>query len=267
MPKLLYGTAWKKERTADLVFQAVSAGFRGVDTACQPKHYHEAGVGEALRRLAEKGIARDALFLQTKFTSVDGQDPSRIPYDARAPLAEQVAQSFAASRKNLGVDFVDSLVLHAPLRTLGDTMTVWRAMEEIHRSGGARGLGISNCYDAGALEAIHAAAAVKPGVVQNRFYADTDYDKEVRAWCAERGAAYQSFWTLTANPHALADPAVRDAARARGKTPAQVWFAFVMGLGITPLTGTTSPEHMKQDLEAQDIALSPDEAARIAAIL
>ena len=42
MPKIIYGTAWKKERTAQLVEQAIVAGFRGIDTACQPKHYHEA---------------------------------------------------------------------------------------------------------------------------------------------------------------------------------------------------------------------------------
>lgn len=41
MPRLIYGTAWKKERTTDLVVKAVLAGFRGIDTACQPKHYQE----------------------------------------------------------------------------------------------------------------------------------------------------------------------------------------------------------------------------------
>jgi diketogulonate reductase-like aldo/keto reductase len=55
MPSLLYGTAWKEQRTADLVEMAIGAGFLGLDTACQPKHYHEAGVGEALVRLAASG--------------------------------------------------------------------------------------------------------------------------------------------------------------------------------------------------------------------
>lgn len=51
----MYGTAWKKERTSDLVVQAVRAGFRGIDTACQPKHYREDLVGEALLRLEKEG--------------------------------------------------------------------------------------------------------------------------------------------------------------------------------------------------------------------
>ena len=58
MPALIYGTAWKKERTAELVMAAVKAGFRGIDTACQPKHYHEAGVGEALIALKKEGFER-----------------------------------------------------------------------------------------------------------------------------------------------------------------------------------------------------------------
>ena len=55
MPRIIYGTAWKKERTEALVIEAVIMGFRGIDTACQPKHYHEAGVGMALQRLAGTG--------------------------------------------------------------------------------------------------------------------------------------------------------------------------------------------------------------------
>ena len=60
MPRIIYGTAWKKDRTADLVVKAVLAGFRGIDTACQPKHYDEALVGAALNRLKDHGIERDA---------------------------------------------------------------------------------------------------------------------------------------------------------------------------------------------------------------
>ncbi|HLD22435.1 MAG TPA: hypothetical protein VJA83_00735, partial [Sulfuricurvum sp.] len=58
IPPLIYGTAWKKEQTVNLVEMAIRSGFRGIDTACQPKHYHEAGVGEALMRLKSLGIER-----------------------------------------------------------------------------------------------------------------------------------------------------------------------------------------------------------------
>lgn len=55
MPRIIYGTAWKKEKTQQLVVEALRAGFRGIDTACQPKHYFEPGVGAALREV-EKDV-------------------------------------------------------------------------------------------------------------------------------------------------------------------------------------------------------------------
>src|SRR5690606_5867579 len=94
MPGILYGTAWKKDATARLVSEALSAGFRGIDTACQPKHYDEAGVGEGVAACLAGGVAREDLWLQTKFSPLDAHDPARIPYDRDAPVAEQVAASF-----------------------------------------------------------------------------------------------------------------------------------------------------------------------------
>jgi diketogulonate reductase-like aldo/keto reductase len=99
MPRIIYGTAWKKDRTADLVVKAIQVGFRGIDTACQPKHYNEPLVGVALRKLEDHGIKREDLFLQTKFTPLSGQDPKRVPYDKNSPVEEQVAQSFETSKK------------------------------------------------------------------------------------------------------------------------------------------------------------------------
>lgn len=267
MPGLIYGTAWKKERTADLVEQAVLLGFRGIDTACQPKHYDEAGVGKALARLAEGGVKREDLFLQTKFTPLDGQDPARVPYDPGAPLAAQVAQSFCASQENLGTDYVDSLVLHSPLRTREETLTVWRALEAVQGRGGARLLGLSNCYELDVLKDLYEAASVKPAIVQNRFYARTGYDAALRAWCRDHGLRYQSFWTLSANPHLLADPAVQAVARRLAKTPAQVLFRFLVQQDVVPLTGTTSEQHMKEDLAVLGFALSGEDAGAVAALL
>ena len=130
MPNIIYGTAWKKERTCDLVVAAVRAGFRGIDTACQPKHYYEPGVGQALQRLAaEDGIKREEIFIQTKFTPIRGQDPKNVPYDTKAPLATQVQQSLEASLRNLQTTYIDSLVLHSPLDTHQNTMVVWREFE------------------------------------------------------------------------------------------------------------------------------------------
>jgi len=135
MPGILYGTAWKKAQTESLVRQALAQGFRGIDTACQPKHYHEPGVGDAVAAAIAGGLKREELFLQTKFTSLGGQDPARVPYDADASLTEQVVQSFGASRRNLQTSYVDSLVLHSPMPRFEQTMEVWRAMEALADDG------------------------------------------------------------------------------------------------------------------------------------
>jgi diketogulonate reductase-like aldo/keto reductase len=115
LPWIIYGTDWKKDSTAALVEQAISSGFRGIDTACQPKHYNEAGVGDGVAACLHRGIDRSELYLQSKFTPLSGQDPEQVPYDAKASLSEQVAQSFQTSLKNLQTTYLDCLVLQSPL--------------------------------------------------------------------------------------------------------------------------------------------------------
>jgi len=261
MPRLIYGTAWKKDATTELVVSAVLAGFRGIDTACQPKHYHEPGIGEALRILArDHKIHREDIFIQTKFTSLDGQDPARIPYDEKADLSTQVKQSLAKSFSNLGVSVVDSLVMHGPMRTTQKTLQVWQEFEEFVKDGKVKQIGLSNCYDLRLLQAIYEAAVVKPSVLQNRFYEDTDYDSDVRTFCKQKGIYYQSFWTLTANPHMVQSQAIANICKNRGKTPAQVWFRYLIQRhDIIILTGTKNEEHMKHDLDITNWQLEESE--------
>jgi diketogulonate reductase-like aldo/keto reductase len=267
MPPIIYGTAWKKERTEALVRQALSEGFRGIDTACQPKHYHEPGVGAAIAMCLRDGLTREELYVQTKFTPLSGQDPQRIPYDADAPLRDQVAQSFAVSLRNLQTTYLDALVLHSPLPREDQTLDAWRAMEAFVDTGGVKRLGISNCYSLKLLEGLHRASRVKPSIVQNRFYAETDYDVEIRVFCAKHGIAYQSFWTLSANPHLLADETVRLLSLKYRRSPAQILFRYLTQTGVTPLTGTTSAQHMREDLGVFEFDLSDAELAAMTTLL
>ena len=267
IPPLLYGTAWKKEKTAQLVIEAVHQGFVGIDTACQPKHYKEDGVGEALLTLQNEGVKREDLYIQTKFTPLGGQDPANVPYDTQASLSEQVAQSFAVSKKNLHTEYVDAFILHSPLFPFANLLSVWQAMEMIADSGEALRLGISNCYDLNLLAKLYEEARIKPTILQNRFYGDSDYDKDLREFCKEKGIVYQSFWSLTANPHLLAHPTLTSLGQTYGKTTAQIFFRFLTQIGITPLTGTTSKEHMQENLSIFDFSLSPQEIKKIEELL
>jgi len=267
IPSFIYGTAWKKEATTELVQLAVAAGFRAIDTANQRIHYEEALVGKALWALAGKGIKRDTLFVQTKFTPVGGQG-GKSPYDASADLTTQVKQSFDSSLVHLGTDYVDSYVLHAPYsrRGLGEAdWAVWGAMEDLYRSGKAKMIGISNVA-AEQLVRLCERAHDKPMVVQNRCFAALGWDKEVREICRAHGIVYQGFSLLTANREVLSAPEVRTVARRISASPAQIIFRFAMQIGTLPLTGTTSERHMREDLQAEGLALFNEEVERIETI-
>ncbi len=263
----MYGTAWKEAATAACVARALAAGFRAIDTANQRKHYHEAGVGAALGTALAGGLTRAELILQTKFTFARGQD-HRLPYDPDAPIGVQVAQSFARSLVHLGVDRLDSLVLHGPSGAHGlgpDDHAAWRAMEAIQARGQVRWLGISNVA-AAQLDELVAFAEVRPTFVQNRCYAQRGWDREVRARCREHGIQYQGFSLLTANRAVVADPRVAAIARRHAVTPEQVVLRHALDLGMIALTGTRDLVHMRDDLAITALTLTDDDRAALAAV-
>jgi len=260
IPKLIYGTAWKEDKTADLVELAIETGFRGIDTACQPKHYQEDLVGQGIKRCIDKGfVKREDLFLQTKFTPLPGQDPQRIPYDPSAPLAKRVEQSLERSLLNLQTDYLDSWVLHSPMENFEDLLEVWSVFENAHSKGQVKQLGISNCYDPGLFRGLVEGCKFPPSVIQNRFYQRSDFDKEIRKTALENQIWYQSFWTLTANPHIVQSEVLGEIAQKYERSSVQVLFRLLTQIGMTPLTGTTNPKHMKEDLEIFEFELSSSE--------
>jgi len=257
VPTFLYGTAWKEESTQRCVRKALEAGFRGIDTANQRKHYHEAGVGAALREAYNAGgLTRKDLFLQTKFTHIAGQD-HRLPYQKNADLHTQVMQSYASSLEHLNTEYLDSFVLHAPCTRRGlaePDWEVWRAMEDLHHAGKVKLLGISN-VDLDQLEELCERCDVKPSFVQNRCFARDGWDREIRRFCKEKVIYYQGFSLLTANTHILTHPQFTKLVSHYCCSTAQLIFAFALHSEILALTGTTNPVHMREDLETYAITL------------
>lgn len=259
VPRMIYGTAWKEEATTRMTRMALAAGFRGIDTANQRRHYFEAGVGEAVREALGSGaVRREELFLQTKFTYAGGQD-HRLPYDPGVPLAVQVVQSFSSSLEHLGVDRIDSYLLHGPSTYPGladDDWETWTAMEERQRRGETRLLGASN-VTIEQLEELHAGARAKPAFVQNRCFARPEADRSVRVFCRERGILYQAFSLLTAKPNLLLDSRLKEIAARTGRTAPEVVFRYALHEGMVVLTGTTSRTHMAHDLEVYGFNSGP----------
>jgi diketogulonate reductase-like aldo/keto reductase len=265
VPAFLYGTAWKEDRTEELTRAALDAGFRGIDTANQRRHYVEAAAGDAVKAALDAGrFDRSSVFLQTKFTHRAGQD-HRLPYDPAVDPALQVHQSFESSLLHLHTDYLDSYVLHGPSMRRGiaaEDWNIWRAMEALQRAGRVRLIGVSN-VSLEQLVLLHREAAIKPSFVQNRCYASAGWDREVRAFCKSHGAVYQGFSLLTANRAVVSGPVARRIAQRIGRSPEQVVFRFALEVGMIPLTGTSNPSHMRQDLECFDFELDGADVAAL----
>lgn len=189
-----------------------------------------------------------------------GQD-HRLPYNPAAPIAIQVEESFASSLEHLGVERIDSYILHGPSQSVGlgaDDWAAWQAMEKLHEGGRARLLGVSN-VSMDQLEILCKGAKVKPHFVQNRCFAVHGWDRAVRSFCKTNGIVYQGFSLLTANRNIFASQPLATLAHRHDCSPAQLIFRFAVDVGMIPLTGTTDAQHMQQDLVVCDIYLHPEE--------
>lgn len=256
IPRCIYGTAEKED--ASLVFDAIKAGFRGLDSAAQPQSYDEEVVGEAIRRaldppeLGGLGLRREDLYVQTKFTTPRGQDFSsgNAPYDPEDPIPIKVSKSIESSLRKLGVTWIDTLLLHGPMPMIAETLEVWKAFESLvpHRT---RNLGLSN-VSLQEIESVCAEATIVPAVVQNRFLPRTRYNTDVRTFCVFRNINYQAFSIMRSNHHLLADNIVGWLAERTGSTRQEALFALVLSLGSnhSVLIGTKDATKATSDLMA-----------------
>ncbi|KAM5348630.1 hypothetical protein ACJ41O_008454 [Fusarium nematophilum] len=259
VPPFLYGTAEKSDPS--LILSALRAGYRGLDCACQPQFYNEQAVGQAIASalspasLGGLGLHRGDLFIQTKFTTPAGHKSALAPYLHEDSPEAKVRKSLEVSLAELGVDYVDALILHGPMPTLQQTLEIWLGMESVFGSK-VRNLGLSN-VSLEQLEAVYDRAIIKPAIVQNRFWHHNCFDSAVRKLCAERKIIYQAFWVLTGNPQLLDSNLVGWFADRTGASREDALFNLVLSLGqdgsgVSILNGTTNPSRMLRSLEVME---------------
>ena len=260
-PFFLYGTAWKEEQTSTLTFNALQAGFRGIDTANQRKHYFEKAVGEGiLKAYQDLSLQRKEIWLQTKFTHQAGQD-HRLPYNPKAPIQEQVWSSFHSSLEHLHTEYLDSYVLHGPSLRSGladQDWEAWEAIESIYQQGQVKALGVSN-MSAEQLELLLSHCKVQPQFIQNRCFAQLQWDIDVRKLCEKHQIIYQGFSLLTANRPVWQSQFLKNLATQYQCSPAEIIFSLALDLKMLPLTGTSNFEHMKMDLQSRSGLLTSKE--------
>ena len=130
--------------------------------------------------------------MSQRFTSIDGQDLTQpLPYDPKTDIPTQIQSSVQTSLRNLRTTYLDSLVLHSPLRTLPQTLVAWRTLISLQVSGVVRKIGVSNTYDIAMLEALERDGGCRPDVVQNRWFEGNQWDNAVWAYCVKHGIQYQ----------------------------------------------------------------------------
>jgi diketogulonate reductase-like aldo/keto reductase len=265
IPFFMYGTAWKENQTEKLTFLALQNGFRAIDTANQRKHYYEEGVGRGISKFLDLGnFQREDLFIQTKFTYQEGQD-HRLPYDPKSDYTTQVNQSFRSSLDHLKTEYLDSYILHGPSTNQSlkpKDYEVWRAMESLQRQGLTKHIGVSN-INANQLGLLLDKAEIKPTFIQNRCFAITGWNQEIRKICNENNIIYQGFSLLTANQKFLNSPEIKSIAQKYDMPVTSVIFCFANQLGILPLTGTSQENHMKKDLLAIELQLTSAELSTV----
>jgi 2,5-diketo-D-gluconate reductase A len=230
--------------TEQAVSDALAAGYRLIDTAAA--YGNEEAVGRAIR---SSGIARDELFITTKLWVQDaGEDNTKRAFDESA--------------QKLGLDRLDLYLIHQPF---GDYYSEWRAMQDLHREGRIRAIGVSN-FAADRLVDLVLNNEITPAVNQvetNPFHQNVDYQALLRS----EGVQLESWGPFAEGRNDLfSNPILTAIGEPHGKSVAQVVLRWLIQRDVVVIPKTVSPERMAQNLDVFDFALTDDDMAAIAGL-
>ena len=248
IPQLGFGVYQIKPRdTAEAVGKALEIGYRHIDTA--EMYGNEKEVGEAVRA---SGLDRGDVFVTSKLNNSFHE-----PQDAR--------EAFDATLSELGFDYVDLFLIHWPLPTLydGDFVSTWKTLEEFHRDGRARSIGVSN-FQIEHLERLAAETDTVPAVNQIEVHPYFTNDA-VRGYGQEHGIATEA-WSPIAQGGVLDDPTITQIADKVSKSPAQVVLRWHVQRGDIVFPKSVTPSRMKENFELFDFELEPADTGTITAL-
>jgi 2,5-diketo-D-gluconate reductase A len=243
MPVLGFGVFQiPADDTEQAVIAALETGYRSIDTA--RSYMNEEAVGRAL---TAGGIPRDELFITTKLWVEDQGE-------------EKARRAFEASLERLGLDYLDLYLIHQPF---GDYYGSWRAMEELHRQGLARAIGVSNFYPDRLVDLIEH-NETPPAINQvecHPFFQRADYQELMR----ERGVQMESWGPFAEGRNNLfSDPTLSEIGEAHGKSVAQVVLRWLVQRGVVVVQKSVRPERMRENIDVFDFELKDEEMERIA---
>jgi 2,5-diketo-D-gluconate reductase A len=223
---------------------AIRIGYRHIDTA--QMYQNEKGVGDAI---AGSGIDRGEFFVTSKLSNA-----AHRPDDAR--------RAFDGTLRELGTDYIDLFLIHWPLPTLydGDFAQTWKTLEEFHRDGRARSIGVSN-FTPAHLRRLFAESEVRPAVNQIEIHPYFAND-EFRAFNREHGIANEAYSPI-AQGGVLQDPAIEAIAQQVGRTPAQVVLRWHVQRGDIIIPKSKTESRVRENAEIFDFELDRQSMATI----
>ncbi|MER5377581.1 aldo/keto reductase [Streptomyces sp. NPDC002553] len=233
------------ERTEQAVTDALAAGYRSLDTAAA--YQNEEAVGRAVRR---SGVPREELFVTTKLWIQD------------APAEENTRRAFSVSLDKLGLDHVDLYLIHQPY---GDVYAEWRALEEIHREGLARAIGVSNFYPDRLVDLIDN-NEIPPAVdqVETHPFFQRTADQELMR---ERGVRIESWGPFAEGRNDLfTHPVLSGIAGEHGRSVAQVVLRWLVQREVVVIPKSVRAERMRENIDVFDFELTDEQMASIAAL-
>jgi 2,5-diketo-D-gluconate reductase A len=247
LPVIGLGTVQSEgEDMAATVTAALDSGYRLIDTAL--RYETEPGVGRAV---AASSVPREDILITTKI-------PGRLHgYD-------EAKESARTSLDNLGVVYIDLLLIHWPLPKLDKYIDTWRAMIDLQKEGVVRSIGVSN-FTAEHLDRLVSETSVVPSVNQvelHPYFPQAD----LRAYHAEHGIVTESWSPLGRGSELLTAPPVAEAAAAHGVSAGQVVLRWHIQLGAVPLPKSSNPDRQKQNLDIFGFELTDDEMAAISGL-
>ena len=225
-----------------VTIEAIRQGYRLIDTAAA--YQNEEAVGAAI---AKSGVPREELFITTKLWVQD------ISYEA-------AGTAFERSLQKLGLDYLDLYLIHQPM---GDFFGAWRRLEELHRSGKIRAIGVSNFYPA-VLANFCETVDVRPMVNQVELHPFFQQEAAL-ATMKEYGVVPQAWGPLAEGKHGIfTHPVLTKIGEKYGKTAAQVALRWNTQRGVSILPKSVRAERIAVNLDIWDFALNEAEMAEIA---
>ncbi len=231
--------------TAQVVRTALEAGYRSVDTA--QMYRNERGVGEAVRT---SGLPREELFVTTKL------DNGEHGYD-------QALAAFDASRRVLGLDYVDLFLIHWPLPRRGRYVEAWKAFEKLEADGRVRAIGVSNFQPAHLRRLLDETGTV-PALNQIELHPRFP-QAGLRDLHREHGIATEA-WSPLAQGTLLDDPTITGLAERYGRSPAQVVLRWHLQLGVIAIPKSVTPRRIRENIDLFGFELSAADMAAVSGL-